>query len=55
MDLGDCTIPVNINKRKFELDNFRENYYKVVKEFNDSIEADESYEGDFLSEKQIKE
>lgn len=53
-DMGSCEIPVNIALRRSELEALSERLDRINEDFADLRQADEDFDGDSASEKEIK-
>lgn len=53
-DMADCEIPVNIQVRRNELQAYMERLDRIKADFRDLKQADEDFDGDAGSEKDIK-
>ena len=52
--MHDCMIPVNVDKRAMELDNYSRDLKQIKNDFIDLVKQDDSYAGDAASENEIK-
>ena len=52
--MGECEIPVNISMRRNELESLSERLDRINDDFGDLRQADEDFDGDSLSEQEIK-
>jgi DNA repair ATPase RecN len=52
--MHDCMIPINIDKRDAELNNFSKDLKTIKDDFIDLVKQDETYSGDLTSENEIK-
>lgn len=53
-DMADCEIPVNIQVRRNELQAYMERLDRIKADFRDLKQADEDFDGEAGSEKDIK-
>lgn len=53
-DVADCEIPVNIQVRRNELQAYMERLDRIKADFRDLKQADEDFDGEAGSEKDIK-
>lgn len=54
-EMGDCDIPVNIQVRRNEVSAFTDRLNRIKQDFKDLKQADDDFEGESSSEKEIKE
>ena len=52
--MGDCDIPVNIQVRRNEVQAYLERLERIKMDFRDLKQADEDFDGDSSSEREIK-
>lgn len=52
--MGECWIPTNISLRSSEIKTFSERLDRLVGEFTDLKKADDEYEGDHISEAELR-
>lgn len=54
-DMGDCDIPVNIQVRRNEVQAYLERLDRIKMDFRDLKQADEDFDGEVGSEREIKQ
>ena len=53
--MNDCNIPVNIEMRRNENNAFTERLERIKQDFKDMKSADDNFQGDTKTEKEIKD
>jgi|APCry1669188879_1035177.scaffolds.fasta_scaffold175881_1 hypothetical protein len=53
--MSDCNIPVNIEMRRNEINAFTERLERIKQDFKDMKSADDNFQGDTKTEKEIKD
>jgi hypothetical protein len=53
--MNDCNIPVNIEMRRNEINAFTERLERIKQDFKDMKSADDNFQGDTKTEKEIKD
>ena len=53
--MDDCMIPVNVEKRRHELERFAEALDRLKGDFADAVRTDDGYEGSAESEQRIRD